>query len=282
MGTLRALLPTILLGLLAACGQPADGTASERGPAEPAAAAAAPAEAPAAAGDGQAAAALETTVVEESPGEQPDPQAPLATRLAQADTAKPARQRQWRFQPGKHFSQLTSAQGTTTGAGGIEVAEVFWYGCPHCYNFDPYVERWRAKLPDDVRFVRLPVMWNPTNEIHARLFYTAEALGKLDEMHKAIFDAFHRRGKRLISEDEIRDFFKEFGVSPAEFDKAFRSFAVESKLRRARNLTQKYRIRSVPVMVVNGKYVTDGPEIKSFDEMLAVVDELIEREREGL
>ncbi|MDJ0926134.1 MAG: DsbA family protein [Gammaproteobacteria bacterium] len=202
--------------------------------------------------------------------------------LASGDNTVEAATPEWRYSAGKHYSQLTAAQGSASGAGGVEVTEVFWYGCPHCYSFDPYLARWEDTLADDVRFVRLPVMWNPTNEIHARLFYTAEALGKLGEMHEPVFNALHQDGNPLVREDDIRDFFAAYGVTNAEFDKTFRSFAVESKLKRAKSLTERYRIRSVPVLVINGKYVTDGPDVKSFEDMLSVADELVEKERAEL
>jgi len=205
---------------------------------------------------------------------------PVAATEAMADqppaVAAPAN---WQYSAGQHYSQLTSAQGTTGGPGGVEVTEVFWYGCPHCFSFDPIITRWEDEQPADVRFVRLPVMWNPTNEIHARMYYTAEALGKLDEMHQAFFTALHRDGKTLTREADIRKVFADFGVSNDEFDNTFRSFTVESKLKRAKDLTQRYKIRSVPVIVVDGKYVVDGPQIKSYGDMLAVTDELVAKER---
>lgn len=184
-----------------------------------------------------------------------------------------------KYSAGKHYSQLTSAQGTSGGPGGIEVTEVFWYGCPHCFSFDPIITRWEGEQSGDVRFVRLPVMWNPTNEIHARMYYTAEALDKLDEMHEAFFTAMHRDGKTLTSEADIKAVFERFGVSSEKFDETFRSFTVESKMKRARDLTARYRIRSVPVVVVDGKYIVDGPEVKSYGDMLAVTDELVAKER---
>ena len=175
---------------------------------------------------------------------------------------------------------LTTAQGTSSAPDVIEIAEVFWYGCPHCFNFDPYLKKWAPELPDDARFIRLPVMWNPTNQIHARVFYTAEALNKLDVMHDAIFKEMHTNKKPLTNEDDIREFFARFDVSEEEFNSTFRSFGVESKLKRAQNLTQRYRVQSVPLLVINGKYLTTGPGVKNFDDMLAVADELIERERQ--
>jgi len=221
-----------------------------------------------------------TVVAEAEPAPATAEESPIV--VAEADGAAPeaaAASANWQYSAGKHYSQLTSAQGTSGGPGGVEVTEVFWYGCPHCFSFDPIITRWEDEQPADVRFVRLPVMWNPTNEIHARMYYTAEALGKLDEMHEAFFTALHRDGKTLTREDDIRKIFAEFGVSNDEFDNTFRSFAVESKLNRAKSLTQRYRIRSVPVIVVDGKYVVDGPEVKSYGDMLAVTDELVAKER---
>ncbi len=223
--------------------------------------------------------------VEESASEIPADQTALDDVIVLADTApesKTSTQKRWKYSPETHYTILTTAQGTSSAPDVIEVTEVFWYGCPHCYNFDPYLEKWKANLPEDVNFVRLPVMWNPTNEIHARIYYTAEALGKLDEVHEAIFRAMHRDKQTLATEASIQAFLLDFGISEQEFNDTFRSFAVESKLQRAKNLTQRYRIQSVPLLVTNGKYLTQGSEIKTFDEMLAVTDELIERERQEL
>ena len=223
--------------------------------------------------------------VEESASETPAGQAESDDVIVIADTtpeSEAGTQKRWKYSPETHYTILTTAQGTSSAPDVIEVTEVFWYGCPHCYNFDPYLKKWKANLPEDVHFVRLPVMWNPTNQIHARIFYTAEALGKLDEVHEAIFRAMHRDKQTLATEASIQAFLLDFGISEQEFNDTFRSFAVESKLQRAKNLTQRYRIQSVPLLVTNGKYLTQGSEIKNFDEMLAVTDELIERERQEL
>jgi thiol:disulfide interchange protein DsbA len=221
--------------------------------------------------------------VEESTGETDTTSSPADEAIVLAKTESPAALEdapQWQFSEGQHFTMLTTAQGTSSAPDVIEVAEVFWYGCPHCFNFDPYLKKWAPELPDDARFIRLPVMWNPTNQIHARIFYTAEALNKLDVIHDAIFKEMHVNRKQLTSEDDIREFFARFDVSEEEFNSTFRSFGVESKLKRAKNLTQRYRIQSVPLLVINGKYLTTGPGVKNFDDMLAVADELIERERQ--
>jgi thiol:disulfide interchange protein DsbA len=290
---IRLLLPLFLTAILIACGgneqtptaadatPPPSATPETATVAEPAAAAAdAVAEA---AAEAEAAVEAVTESAGEIADEAQDESVDLMAAVAKAPAGSPSAARtDWRYTSGDHYSQLTSAQGTADLADGVEVAEVFWYGCNHCFNFDPYVDNWKEEKPDGVKFVRLPVMWNPTNEIHARIFYTAEALGKLEQMHPAIFRAIHLERKTLTSEEEIREFFGKFDVDADSFDKTFRSFAVESKLKKAKGLTARYRIRSVPVLVVNGKYLTDGPEIKSFDDMLAVVDELVEREQQDL
>jgi thiol:disulfide interchange protein DsbA len=200
-------------------------------------------------------------------------------QLKLATAAAPAAEPKWRFQEGQDFKVLTSAQGVTSSPDKIEVAEAFWYGCSHCYQFDPVIGDYAAKLPGDVAFVRVPVMWNPTNQIHARLYYTAQVLGKVEEMHAAIFREMHVNKNMLTSEDEIQKLFAQFGVSEADFRKTFRSFAVDGLLNRAKELTERYQVRSVPMLIVNGKYNTDAPGIKNYDNMLQVVDELIERER---
>ena len=232
-------------------------------------------------------AALEA--VEESAGETDTSSGPVDEEIVLAETESATDQEdapQWKFSEGQHFTMLTTAQGTSSAPDVIEVAEVFWYGCPHCFNFDPYLTNWVPKLPDDVRFIRLPVMWNPTNQIHARIFYTAEALNKLDVMHDAVFKEMHSNRKPLTSEDDIRDFFSRFDVSEEEFNSTFRSFGVESKLTRAKKFTGpgdgngRYQVRSVPLLVVNGKFLVTGPGVKNFDDMLAIAEELIERERQ--
>ena len=197
-------------------------------------------------------------------------------------TAQAEQSEQWQYKEGRHFRRFTASQGTSSAPGKIEVAEIFWYGCPHCYNFEPYVSNWRKTLPADVEFVQIPVMWNPTNEIHARAFYTAQALEKLDEIHTAIFREIHINNNPLTTEAALQSFFEEFGVSPEEFTKAFRSFGVNGKLKRATNFTQRYQVRSVPILVVNGKYSTDAPEAANLEQKLDIANELVQREKQRL
>jgi thiol:disulfide interchange protein DsbA len=276
-GGMRRCLALTMLGVIAACGGPSDqGTAEQAAAAPPPPAAtapetpaAAPTQAPATPAAPQAApAGVQESTADTGGGEQ----------LKLASTAQ-GPEPQWRFQEGRDFKVLTSAQGVTSSPDKIEVTEAFWYGCSHCYEFDPIISSYAEKLPGDVAFVRLPVMWNPTNQIHARLYYTAQVLGKLGEMHGAIFREIHVNKNMLTTEDDIQKLFAQFGVSETDFRKTFRSFAVDGMLNRAKELTERYQVRSVPLMIVNGKYNTDAPGIKNYDNMLQVIDELVERER---
>jgi thiol:disulfide interchange protein DsbA len=212
-------------------------------------------------------------------GEETDELVVIEEQIVLTETETPAEQGDWKYQEGTHFRRMTTSQGTSSAPEKIEVAEVFWYGCPHCYDFDPVIEKWTNTLPSDVSFVRIPVVWSPTHQIHARIMYTAEALGKLDEMHTGIFEEMHQKGNKLTTEDELVELFAQYGVSEEDFLEAFNSFGVSSSVKRAENLGRRYNIRSVPVIVVNGKYATDAPEIRSYDEMIGVTSELVERER---
>jgi thiol:disulfide interchange protein DsbA len=202
--------------------------------------------------------------------------------LAQADSATaPA---EWQFKENQHFVRLVPTQPTVGGADKIEVAEFFWYGCPHCYTFEPYINEWAANKPANVRFVRVPAMWNRGLELHAQLYYTEEVLaanGVIQDpeaFREAVFVEYHRRGNRLGSKDAIQAFFSRFDVSPEDFERAWSSFEVNQKMRVAADLARRYGIASVPMVVVNGKYRTGGTEAGSLDTLLEIIDELVVRE----
>jgi thiol:disulfide interchange protein DsbA len=162
------------------------------------------------------------------------------------------------------------------------VAEVFWYGCGHCFTIDPALESWRTKSkPASAELVRVPAMWNDITRMHARVFYTAELLGKLDAVHSLIFREIHVNGNQLNSVDKIAAFFKQHGVSAEEFNKAFSSFSVENKLQRADFLNRRYRIDSVPAFIVNGKYKTDVSGAGGEGQLFALINELAAHEQGG-
>lgn len=162
----------------------------------------------------------------------------------------------------------------------IEVVEVFWYGCGHCFRFEPLIESWASSIPADVDFVRFPGMWNDLMKVHAQAFYTAEALGKLEEMHSPIFDAINIKGNRLQNEQQLSAFFAQYGVSEEDFSKTFNSFAVRTKVNQAEAKMREYQVRSTPNMLVNGKYlISTGEAVPTQEEMLEVVNFLVNKER---
>ena len=208
-----------------------------------------------------------------------DSQAAIGSDVAAGDSA--AGPTTARFQLGAHYNRLSPTQPTSSNPDQVEVAEVFWYGCPHCFAFDPLLEQWRTQQPSYLNFVRIPAVWNPLLQLHARAFYTAEELGKGAEMHSEFFKEIHERGNGLDSEAKLQEFFGRFNVDAAAFKTAFDSVAVQTKLQRADELNRRYQIGSVPTLVVNGKYTTDGPQVGSYEELLALVDELTAAERAG-
>jgi thiol:disulfide interchange protein DsbA len=185
-----------------------------------------------------------------------------------------------RFELGVHYLRLAPTQPTSSSPDKIEVAEIFWYGCPHCFAFDPYLNRWQETKAEDVSFVRVPAVWNPLLQLHARAFYTAEALGKGAEMHDEFFKEIHERGNSLDSQAKLAEFFGRFGVEADRFNSTFESFVVQARLQRADELSRRYRIQSVPTIIVNGKYTTGGGQTEGYDALIALVDELAAAERE--
>jgi thiol:disulfide interchange protein DsbA len=187
-----------------------------------------------------------------------------------------------KFKQGTHYQVLIPAQPTSAGPGKVEVVEVFWYGCGHCFALDSSIESWRAKdKPSYVEFLRVPAMWNDTVRMHARVFYTAELLGKLEQFHTLIFREIHTNGDMLNTVDKISAFFKKNGVSNEEFQKAFSSFAVESKLQRADFLNRRYKVESVPVVIVNGKYKADVSGAGGEPQLFSLINELAAHEHGG-
>ena len=220
-------------------------------------------------------------VVEESAAE-PEPEE-QAIVLAQADDI-PATVPEWKYAEGKHYQRLMPTQPTVGGADKIEVAEFFWYGCPHCLDFEPYINQWDAEKPAGVRFVRIPAMWNGMLKLHAQLFYTQEVLARNGiikdgpAFHQAVFQAYHGQGNRLMSEAAIQKLFERFGVSADDFERTWGSFEVAQKLRVGEDLARRYSIANVPTVVVNGKYRTGGGDAGSYDNLIELIDELIARE----
>ncbi len=162
----------------------------------------------------------------------------------------------------------------------IQVQEFFWYGCPHCYHFEPHVEPWvKKKAEEGVEFVRVPVIFNRAAELHAEMYYALQLMGVLtDELHAQLFDAIQNRATRrdMVTQAGIENFLKDKGIDVATFRKTINSFAVKTKVRRAANLAKRYGINGVPSMVIDGAYRT-GSGVAGMNGMLVVADKLIDQ-----
>ena len=273
-------LALFMLIALAAC---SSGDKEPEATVEATPAAPAPAEEAVAADEEPAGEEVDTqVVVEESAAEPEEDEQPIM--LARADTTEAVAPQNWKFKEGQHYIRMVPSQPTMGGADKIEVAEFFWYGCPHCYDFEPTINAWAEGIPANARFVRIPVVWNTMHELHARLFYTMEVLARNgaladgEAFHNTVFQEIQTRGNRLTSEDSIRRLFERFGVDGEAFDQTWKSFEVDQKLRVAKDLGRRYNIQGVPAVVVNGKYRTGGQEAGSYDAVPEVIDELIARE----
>jgi protein dithiol oxidoreductase (disulfide-forming) len=180
---------------------------------------------------------------------------------------------------GVNYRLLKPAQPTDVAPGQVEVVEVFWYACGHCYLLEPRLAAWerKGKAPN-VRLVRLPATWNEMLKTHARVFYTIEILGK-PQLHEEVFREINVRGNRLDTQEKIEAFFLSRGVAKADFQKTFAGFAVESKVARAVDLNRRYRITSTPTVIVGGRYVTDAGMAGSEDKLFEVINALAAREK---
>ena len=182
------------------------------------------------------------------------------------------------FEEGKEYQLIIPAI-RTADPHKIEVVEFFWYGCGHCYNFEPVIGQWKKSLGDDVDFKGSPAVWAPQMELHSKMYYTAEVLGVSDKMHLALFQAMNVDKKRLQSESEIAEVFVANGVSEEDFSKAFNSFGVNSMVRQATARAKAAKISGTPEMMVNGKYRISTRMGSSLTGMLEVAKFLIEKER---
>jgi thiol:disulfide interchange protein DsbA len=286
---MRPSIASILLVMsLAACARenpaaPASSTASPNPtPATPAAAASATPAPAAASGDLTAAAVTQQ--------ERVDP-------VAAADTGSSALERiaalpsegqlpAGKWVAGTNYKVIAPAQPTDASPGKVEVIEMFWYGCPHCFALDPIIESWRKNKAPYIEFVRVPVMWGEAHRAHARLFYTLQALGKLEELHAAVFNEIQSTGDSLyVPGDEQGtqrvqvQFARTHGVDPTEFLKAYSSFAVQTNLDKADELERRYKIDAVPTIVIDGKYQSDVGQAGGQENLMQLINDLSASEK---
>ncbi len=176
------------------------------------------------------------------------------------------------------YETLPTAQPTHDPAK-IEVIEFFWYGCPHCYSFEPVLEKWIKSLPPkNVEVIRQPAVFSDLWGKHAKAYFTAEALNVVDKVHADFFDAIQNKKQHLETEDQLAKFFVAHGVNETEFHNAFNSFLVDAKMRQATDMVTRYGITGVPAIIINGKYKTNGPLAGSNEKMIEVMNHLIEQE----
>ena len=182
------------------------------------------------------------------------------------------------LEAGKQYMELSNAVPVSV-PGKIEVVELFWYGCPHCYSFEPVINPWVEKLPKDVNFKRIPAMFGGPWDAHGQMFLTLEAMGVEHKVHNAVFEAIQKQGKRLTKPDEMADFVATQGVDKDKFLATFNSFAIQGQIKQAKELAQKYGVQGVPTLIVNGKYRFDLGSTGGPEATLNVADQLIAKER---
>ena len=183
-----------------------------------------------------------------------------------------------KVEEGVDYRVLTITQPIDT-KGKVEVIEFFWYGCPHCYEFEPELKGWIKRQNKDVVFKKVPIAFREELMPHSQLFYALESMGKGDTLNDKIMFAMHRENKRLLNENEIADWVAAQGVDRNAFLAAYRSFAVLSKARAANQLGNSYRIDGVPTVAVQGKYITSPSIAGTRAKAVNVMDFLVSKVR---
>lgn len=182
--------------------------------------------------------------------------------------------------PADTYRAISPPQPTQAGPGQIEVVEVFWYGCSHCHDFEPYLQEWLKQKPDDVVFRRLPGLFRSNWIPHARAYYVAEALGIEDRISGPLYHALHEEGEWINDEEALKRFFVKHGVDGDEFSRIYNSQEVELKLQQAIIMARRYGVTGVPAIIVNGKYLTAASMTGGYPRLIQVIDQLIALERE--
>lgn len=183
------------------------------------------------------------------------------------------------FELGVHYQELDEPQPIQTGEQ-IEVLELFWYGCPHCYALEPHLEKWLENKPKNAEYVPLPAILRESWTVHARAYYTFEALGVLDELHTAFFDAIHAQKRSFNTAESLADFAAEHGIDKGAYLNAYKSFGVDAKLRHARTMAQKYQATGVPTIIVDGKYRATASMAGNQENLMRLVNFLVAKAAE--
>jgi thiol:disulfide interchange protein DsbA len=177
---------------------------------------------------------------------------------------------------GKHYKQVD--QQKIIDSDKIEVLEFFWYGCPHCYSFEPYISKWKQSKSDNVEFVRVPATFQPLWTLHARAYYALQMLGSGEQLHPKFFSEIHNKKNYMKTFDALTVFVQEHGVERSEFIDAMNSFTVENNVRKATKLVKDYQLNGVPAVAINGKYLISASMAGGYDNMIKIMNFLIEKE----
>ena len=279
-----ALAGTFLLAQNVSCSQHPGDTATVNDPAPPPASPASQpeAETPPPATAASAEGAGEETTDNEKPVASDADKANLL--LAQAMTP-PAPAANSRWKQGRHYALIKPAQPTAAGPDKIEVLEMFWYGCPHCYSLEPFLQNWETKKSPYIQFTRIPATWGIAHQLHARLYYTLLELNRAD-LHMTAFREAQLSGTYLLGEDVQKtervqtDFAKRHGIDPAAFKKAYHSEAVTKNIEKADELLRRYKVDSVPHVIINGKYWADVTSAGGPSQLISLINDLSAREQD--
>ncbi|MDQ5769758.1 thiol:disulfide interchange protein DsbA/DsbL [Thiothrix subterranea] len=184
------------------------------------------------------------------------------------------------FKEGTHYVTLPSTIPTQAAEGKVEVVDLFWYGCPHCYSLEPTIEKFLSKKPDNVVFQRVPATLSPRWEYHAKLFYVGQMLDAdgSKRVHTKIFEALQKQRRKINDDEAMTRFFTELGFTADQVKSALNSMEMKTMMARAKEVGEKSKADSVPVIIVNGKYRTSPSMVGSEETLLQVVDYLVKRE----
>jgi thiol:disulfide interchange protein DsbA len=185
------------------------------------------------------------------------------------------------FEAGTHYAVLDTPV-RTADSSKVEVVEVFWYGCSHCYSFEPIISEWKKSAPEYVDFWQSPAIWNAPMKVHAQAFFTAKALGVLDKVHDAMFTTLVVERKRLNNAEDIADLYADYGVNREKVLKTFNSFSVLSQTKQADARARSYKVAGTPEVIVNGKYRVTARMAGGHAGMIEVINYLVEKERSQL
>tara|TARA_B100000925_G_C21921735_1_gene436175 strand:+ start:69 stop:662 length:594 start_codon:yes stop_codon:yes gene_type:complete len=163
----------------------------------------------------------------------------------------------------------------------IVIYEFFWYGCPHCFNLEPTMDQIEADLGKDTILIKVPVSLRDTWQNHAKAYFTLKQMNLDDDLHVKLFEEIHINSQRLDTRDSLSQFVSNHGYNSKKFEELFDSFGTEIRMNKASRLAREYQISSVPTLVINGKYMTSGSYVSSYDELIDVVNLLVEKERQN-